>query len=156
MRRPHVVQGVVAGLGIVVIELWPVILIWRAGASGSVGDLSELNFLWFGLTYSVVFAVGAGFLMGRALTRAAASSRLGRFDPWGAYALGVGVHTLALTALPALMLGILLADENQSIRGRVWLVQLIWIAGHLVAATIAVLAARALLGRAEPSGEPAR
>ncbi|MGI9613552.1 MAG: hypothetical protein ACR2QO_11615, partial [Acidimicrobiales bacterium] len=94
-RRSRLVQGVVAGMGIFVVNMWPVFLIGWAGTSGSVGDLSQVRFL--GL--STLFAVGLAYLGGRfmtiALERAQTSPRIGRLDPWGAFALGIGVYELA-------------------------------------------------------------
>lgn len=59
--------------------------------------------------------------------------------------LGVGVLTVALTAIPAVVLALLVTDEDQSLRSRQWLIALVWIAGHVLAAALGVLAGRALL-----------
>jgi hypothetical protein len=162
--RARLLSGVGAAVGAFLIDVWPVLLVWRAGASGSVGDLSEVRFLGVGLAYSLALAVVVGLLMVRALELAASAPRLGRLDPWGAYALGLGVYNLALTAVPAIMYGLLLADENQSLRSREWLVYVLWIGGHLGAAVVGYAAARGLLGRglreaqvsavADPGGGP--
>lgn len=158
MRRPSsiLVQGVLAGIGVFLVDVWPVLLIWHAGASGAVGDLSELQFLLVGVIFSLILSTLIGWMMTRALIRSAVSPGLGRLDPWGAYALGIGVYNLALTAVPALMYALLLADENKSLRERSWLVYLLWIGGHIVAALIGVLVARVLLGRSlrPSSSEP--
>ena len=45
------------------------------------------------------------------------------------------------------MYALLLSDENMSLRDRAWLVYTLWIAGHVGAAVVAVLAARGFLGR---------
>ena len=82
-----------------------------------------------------------------ALRRAEWSPRLGRLDPWGAYAVGLGVYNLALTAVPAIMYALLLSDENESFRDRAWLVYGLWIVGHVGAAIVALLAARGFLGQ---------
>ena len=129
--RRRVPSGIGAGVGAFLVDVWPVLLVWRAGASGSVGDLSEVRFLGVGLAYSLAFAVVVGLLMVRALELAETAPRLGRLDPWGACALGLGVYNLALTAVPAIMYGLLLADENQSLRSREWLVYLLWVGGHV-------------------------
>jgi hypothetical protein len=139
------IHGVAAGLGVLFVELWPVLLIWRAGASGSVGDLSEVRFLWVGVVYALALAVWVARLMERVLLRATEMPSLGRYDPWGAYALGLGVYNLALTAIPGLLWALLLTDENQSLRSREWLLWVIWIGGKLVAAMLALAAGRALL-----------
>jgi len=150
-RRRHV-HAVVAGLGAFFVELWPLLLIWRAGASGSVGDLSEVRFLGLAFAYAIGLAVLSGRLMATALCRAERSPELGRLDPWGAYALGVGVYNLALTAVPALIYLLLLTDENASLRDRSWLLYLLWVGGHVGAAVVALLAARRFLGsRLAPS-----
>lgn len=146
--RARTLSGVAAGIGAFLVDVWPVLLVWRAGASGAVGDLSEVRFLGVGLVYSIVFAVATARVMMRALALAEASPRLGRLDPWGAYALGLGVYNLALTALPAIMYALLLADENQSLRSREWLVYLLWVGGHVGAVLAGYGAARGLLGRA--------
>ena len=153
--RGRLAHAVVAGLGVLFVEVWPLLLIWRAGASGSVGDLSEVRFLGVGFAYSIGLAVLSGRLMVVALRRAERSPLLGRLDPWGAYAVGVGVYNLALTAVPALIYWLLLTDENASLRDRSWLLYLLWVGGHVGAAVVALLAARGFLGRRlapNPSG----
>ena len=146
-------QGALAGAGVFLADIWVVLLIWWAGASGSVGDLSELDLVGPGLLTAVVIAVACGWLMTVALRRAACSPGLGRLDPWGAYALGLGTYNLLLTAVPGIIYALLLTDENQSLRSRMWAVDLLWAGGHLAAAALSVLAARALLGR-ELRGRP--
>jgi hypothetical protein len=146
-ERSRRLQGVLAGVGVFLVDIWPVLIIWRAGSSGSVGDLSEIRFLGIGVALSLVLAIAVGWLMAATLRRAASSPELGTLDPWGAYALGVGVFTLALTAVPALIYALLLADENQSLRSREWLIYLLWIGGHVVAVLLAAASSRALLGR---------
>lgn len=145
--RARMVHGVSAAGGILLVEVWPLLLIWRAGASGSVGDLSEVRFLGVGLAYALTVAALGGWAMTVALRRAEWSPRLGRLDPWGAYAVGIGVYNLALTAVPAIMYALLLSDENESLRDRAWLVYVLWIVGHVGAGIVAVVAARAFLGR---------
>jgi len=152
--RTRVVHGVLAAVGVFLVDMWPLLLIWRAGASGSVGDLSEVRFLGVGVAYSIALAAFCGWLMTVALQRAEWSPGLGRLDPWGAYAVGIGVYNLALTAVPAIMYALLLSDENQSLRDRSWLVYTLWVGGHVGAATIGVLAARGFLGRRLASNEP--
>jgi hypothetical protein len=142
------VQGAVAGLGAFLVDLWPVLLIWHAGRSGSVGDLSEVRFLAVGLVWALVVAVVASWAMVVALRRSAVTPSVGHLDPWGAYVLGLGVYTLTLTALAALTYGLLLTDENQSLRSRAWLLDLFWVGGHLLAVVAAILAGAALLGPA--------
>jgi len=144
-RRSRILQGVAAGIGVFLVDMWPVFLIWWAGASGSVGDLSQIRFLGVSALYAVGLGVLVGWLMTVALDRANSSPRIARLDPWGAYALGIGVYELALTAVPAIMYGLLLVDENKSLRSREWLVYLLWIGGHLGAALLALAAARYLL-----------
>jgi len=145
--RIRLVHAIAAGLGVLFVDVWPLLLIWRAGASGSVGDLSEVRFLGVGFAYSIGLAALCGRLMAVALRRAERSPELGRLDPWGAYALAIGVYNLALTAVPALIYALLLTDENASLRNRSWLVYLLWVGAHVAAAVVAVLAARGFLGR---------
>jgi hypothetical protein len=145
--RVRLAHGVVAAFGVFLVDVWPLLLIWRAGASGSVGDLSEVRLLGVGIAYSIGLAALSGWLMTVALRRAEWSPRLGALDPWGAYAVGVGVYNLALTAVPALMYALLLTDENASLRDRSWLVYLLWVGGHVGAAVVALIAARGFLGR---------
>ena len=146
-RTRRAIHGVVAGIGMFLIDVWPLVLIWRAGASGSLGDMSELQFLGAGLVYSFGLAVIVGRMMSAALQRAGGSVQIGRLDPWGAYATGIGVYNLALTAGMGIMLVLLLNGEGQSFQDRFWLVALLWIVGHIAAAVIGIAAARALLGR---------
>ena len=152
--RARAAHGVLAAIGVFLVDVWPLLLIWRAGASGSVGDLSEVRFLGVGIAWSVAVAVLSGWLMTVALRRAEWSPRVGRLDPWGAYAVGLGVYNLALTAVPAIMYALLLSDENMSLRDRSWLVDVLWVAGHFGAAVVALLAARAFLGRRLLAGPP--
>lgn len=146
-ERSRALSGVVAGVGVFLLDIWPALLIWWAGSSGSVGDLREVRFAGLSLAYAITVAAVAGWLMTRALRLAEASPRLGEWDPWGAYALGLGVHALALTAVPAIMYALLLTDENRSLRDRAWLVGVLWVGGNLLAAVVGVAAARGLLGR---------
>jgi hypothetical protein len=138
---------VAAGIGAFLVDVWPVLLIWRAGTSGSVGDLSEVRLLGVGVAYAAGLAVLVGWTMTVALRRAEHSPQLGRLDPWGAYAVGIGVYNLALTAVPALMYALLLSEENSSLRDRAWLVYLLLFGGRVGAAVVAFLAARGFLGR---------
>jgi len=140
------VQAATAGVGVVVVDSWPLLLIWRAGASGSVGDLSEVSLLGVGLAVSAALGVLAGWLMYGALGRAARSSRLVPGDVWGAYALAIGVYTLAMTLASGLMYVLLLTDENQSLRSRFWLIVALWVAGRVAAVLLSVGSATALLG----------
>jgi hypothetical protein len=147
--RRRAVHGLFAGIGLFLLDVWPLLLIWRAGASGSLGDLSELQFLSIGLIYSVGLAVIAGRMMSAALQQVDGSLQVGRLDPWGAYATGIGVYNLAVAAVMGIML-LLLNGEGQSLQDRFWLAVLLWIVGHVAAAAVAIAAARALLGKVPP------
>ena len=140
-------QAIAAGLGAALADVWPVLLIWSAGASGSVGDLRQVRLLWVGLAWSALLGLVAGWCMAWALPRAEASPRLGRWDPWGAWATGLGTYLLAVTVLAAATYGVLLVDEDQSLRSREPLVLVGWVAGHAAAAAVALAAARGVLGR---------
>lgn len=144
-------QAIAAGLGVLVVDVWPVLLLWRAGASGSVGDLSEVSLLGVGLVISACLGVLGWWLMDRALRRAESSTRVATGDVWGAYALAVGVYTLALTVASGLMYVLLLTDENESLRSRLWLIAAVWLVGRVAAVLAAVGSARALLGRERAS-----
>jgi hypothetical protein len=152
--RRRAVHGLLAGIGLFLLDVWPLLLIWRAGASGSLGDLSELQFLGIGLIYSVGLAVIAGRMMSAALQQVDGSLQIGRLDPWGAYATGIGVYNLAVAAAMGIMLLLLLNGEGQSLQDRFWLAVLLWIIGHVAAAAVAIAAARALLGKVPPCGCP--
>jgi hypothetical protein len=134
-------------LGVLLVDAWPLVLIWRAGASGSVGDLSEVRLLGVGLATSTCLGLLAAWLMQRALLRAAASPRLVTGDVWGAYALAIGIYILSLTLASGLMYLLLLADENQSLRSRFWLIAAVWVTGRVAAVLVSVGSAAALLGR---------
>ena len=146
-QRTHIVAGVLAGLVVFLVEIWPIALVWRAGASGSVGDFSEFRLLGASLIYSTAVAAGGGWMMVRALRWAEHTPGVGRFDPWGAFAIAIGVYNLALTAVPAIMYGLLLVDENKTLRDREFLVYGLWFGGNLAAIAVALLAGRALLGQ---------
>jgi len=136
------------------VDLWPVILVWRAGAAGSVGDLSTVRLLWVGVAYAVAVGVLAGGVMKRALDESA-SFTVGRLDPWGAYALAVGVYNLALTAAAGLGFWILLGDENAALARNEWKLFLLWFAGRVLAAALALATARFVLGRRHRHPTPA-
>lgn len=138
-------QGVAAGAGVALVQLWPALGAAWAGSSGSAGDLSELPILAVGALWAIALAVLAGRIMVRGLDRAPAEPAVGRLDPWAAYALGLGTYGLAITALTALLLVALLGDEDQSLRSREWLVLLVWSAGHVLAAVAAYRAAATVL-----------
>ena len=108
----------------------------------------------FVLDTSIPLASGAGAKLTRvdgamtvALRRAEHSPQMGRLDPWGAYAVGIGVYNLALTAVPAIMYALLLSEENALLRDRAWLVCLLLFGGRVGAAVVAFLAARGFLGQ---------
>ena len=161
MRSPsHLVAGTLAGAGVFLVETWPLALIWWAGESGAVGDFSQLRFLGVSLLFSIAVAVAAGWSMTVALRWAAATPDVGRLDPWGAYALAIGVYHLALTAVPALLYVLLLTDEDASLRSREWLAATLWIGGSAAAVGLSFLAGRWLLmggrrRRASPDPPPA-
>lgn len=140
-------QALAAGAGTAAADLWPVLLIWSAGASGSVGDLREVRLLGVGVAWSLVLGVLSGLAMAWALPRAAAAPRLGRWDPWGAWAAGLGTYLLAVTAIAAATYGLLLVDEDQALRSRETALLVGWVVAHLLAAAAAFAVARAVLGR---------
>ena len=148
MSRPsRSLQAAVAGIGAALVDVWPVLLIWRAGSSGSVGDLSEVSLLGVGLVVSASLGVLAASLVYQALGRAEVSTRLAVGDVWGAYALALGVYTVALTLTSGLMYLLLLTDEHQSLRARFWLIAVLWVLGRVVAVLVAIGSGRALLGK---------
>jgi hypothetical protein len=146
VRAPsHPVAGVLAGVGVFLVETWPLTLIWWAGDSGAVGDFSQLRFLGISLLVSVVVATAAGWSMSVALRWAEATPGVGRLDPWGAYATAIGVYSLALTAVPAILYLLLLTDEDTTLRSREWLAAALWIGGSAAAVIVSFLAGRWLL-----------
>jgi hypothetical protein len=155
VRTARIVQGVLAGAGVVVVQLWPAVAAGWAGYSGSAGDLREVPILVFGAMWAVVLACLAGRMMVRALGNTAFDPTVGRLDPWAAYALALGTYGLAITALTALALVLLLTDEDLSLRSREALVLSGWAAGHVLAALGAHRAAVAALptGALSPSAE---
>ncbi len=146
-RLSRSLQAIAAGVGAALVDVWPVLLIRRAGASGSVGDLSEMLLLGVGLVVSASLGLLAGWLVYQALGRAEVSTRLVVGDVWGAYALAIGVYTVALTLSSGLMYLLLLTDENQSLRARFWLIAVLWVVGRVVAVLVAIGSGRALLGK---------
>lgn len=151
-RRSITIQAVLGGVGVFLVDLWPVILVWRAGATGSVGDLSAVRLLWVGVLYALVVGILAAGLLRRALTDSA-DRTAGRLDPWGAYALGAGVYNLALMGAAGLLYQMLLGDENASLRANEWKLFLLWFGGRVVAGILAIGASRFVIGRR--TGQPA-
>jgi hypothetical protein len=143
--RSVALQAGAAGVGLFLVDVWPAVIIWRAGASGSVGDLREVHFVGLGLAVSVAVAVAGGWAMSRALDTAQRTPGLAPLDPWGAWALGVGVYSVALIVVPAVVFAVVLAEENDALADRTALIDLLWVGGHALAAVPAFLAAWALL-----------
>lgn len=156
MRTPsHLLAGVLAGIGVFLVETWPLALIWWAGESGTVGDFSQLRFLGVSLLVSIVVAAAAGWSMIVALRWAGTTPDVGRLDPWGAYATAIGVYSLALTAVPAILYLLLLTDEDKTLRSREWLAAALWIGGSAAAVVVSFLAGRWLLmGGRRHAGRP--
>ena len=145
--RSRLAQSTAAGIGAALADVWPVLLIWSAGASGSVGDLRELRLLGVGVAWSVVLGVLSGLAMAWALPRAAAAPHVGRWDPWGAWAAGLGTYLLVVTAIAAAGYGVLLVDEDQALRRREPALLVGWVVAHVLAAAAAFGVARSVLGR---------
>lgn len=143
--RTRWTQAALAGLGVLLTTIWPVLVIWWAGASGSLGDLTQMHALGPGLIYVLVLAVLASRLMARALRWVDRQPGRAPADAWGAYALALGVYSLALTLVPIPLYLLLLGDENQSLSDRFWLIAAMWVGGNLLAAAGGVSAGRALL-----------
>ena len=146
----RILQGFVAAAGVMAVQLWPSLAAWWAAGSGSAGDLSDAPILAVGLLWALTLGVLAGWTMVRTLDRVAGEREVGRFDPWAAYALGLGTYGLAITAVTAITLVLLLVDENQSLRSREWMVVAGWSAAHLLAAVAAYKVAIKVL----PAGKP--
>ena len=147
----RVVQAVLAGAGVILVQLWPSLAAWWAAGSGSAGDMSEAPILAVGLIWALVLGVLAGWAMARTLDRVAGDHEVGRLDPWAAYALGLGTYGLAITALTAITLVLLLTDENQSLRSREWMLVAGWASAHLLAAVAAYKVAFKVLPDHEPA-----
>jgi hypothetical protein len=133
------------------VQLWPSLAAWWAAGSGSAGDLSDAPILAVGLLWALTLGVLAGWTMVRTLDRVAGEREVGRFDPWAAYALGLGTYGLAITAVTAITLVVLLVDENQSLRSREWMVVAGWSAAHLLAAVAAYKVAKKVLSTGNPA-----
>lgn len=149
-------QAALGGLGAFLVSVWPPVLIWRAAASGSVGDLPATAVLVLGLAYSVAVGAMAGVALVRALGWARDEPGVGRLDVWGGYVLGLGVYVVLLTALPLLVHALLFGEEGRTLADRFWMAALLWVAGHLAAAALGIRAGAAVLRRgARPDRTPA-
>jgi len=147
VKRRHIVAASLAGAGAFLVDAWPTLVVGYAAASGSVGGVDEDGVLAVGLLISAIVGVMVGLIMQRGLERADQSPQLGRLDIWGAYAFGLGLHTLLLvTVKPAATFALLLTDEGNSLADRQWLIYFVWLITHAVAAGAGVGAGRALLG----------
>lgn len=145
-RATHTLGGLSAGLIVFVVTVLPVLLIGFATASGSFGDLSEVELLFGGLLLAVVVGIVAGWLMIRALDRTAAERR-SPLDAWAAFFVGLALFIFLITLIPAIILLGLFPDENQSIDTRVGWIYVVWIGGYAVAALAGALIGRQFLGR---------
>jgi hypothetical protein len=146
--RRHLVAATLAGVGAFVVDAWPALVVWYTANSGSIGQVDEDKLASIGLVFSLLFGVLVAWVMWYGLERSDRSPQLGRLDIWGAYALGLGVHTLVLVTLkPAATFTLLFTDEGDSLAGRQWRIYFIWLGTHAVAAGSGVAAGRALLGR---------
>lgn len=143
-RKRHLLAAL-AGIAAFLVTIWPVLLIGWAGASGSLGDLSQVASLGIGLVYSLAIALFAAVMVDLAIRRVAATGVRPLGDIWGAFALGLGVYTLALAVVPAVVYVVLLTDEAQSMGERMWLIAGLWTGGHLLAAATGAGAGAALL-----------
>jgi hypothetical protein len=148
--RSRRIQSALAGLGGFLVTIWPVLLIALAGASGSVGDLSQVHSLGVGVLYAIGIGLGAGWLMDHALRWVATTADRRTGDAWGAYALALGVYTFVLTAVPALIYLALLGDEDRSLHDRFWVIAAVWVGGNVLAAILGALAGALLLRGRHP------
>ena len=154
--RSRRTQSALAGVGVLLATMWPILAIWWAGASGSLGDLSQIQTVAPGFAYGLILAALAAGLMSRALRWVDGHPSRVPGDAWGAYALALGVYSLALTLVPIPLYLLLLGDEGQSLADRFWLIATMWVGGNLLATAAGVGAGRRLLvGRRKPQGRVA-
>jgi hypothetical protein len=124
------------------------VLITWAGTSGAVGNLSEVGFAGVGLLVAIVVAAFAGYLVAGAFRLVDDDPGRGALDVWAAYFIGLSLFILLLTLVPVIQMEIL-PDENRPISDRLMLIELVWIVGHVVAASAGALAGRWFLRRGE-------
>ena len=143
---------VAAGLCVLVAMCAPALLLWWAGAEGSIGDLSELELLTTGLIVAGCAAIVAAVLMGRALDIADADPEVGRLDPWAALFVAAAVLGSVVAIVPATTLVLLLPDEDSSIGPRMHWVAVAWVVGAAISAAASLWAGRAVLRRGRRAG----
>lgn len=145
--KGRLVSQIGAGSLVFSVLALPAFMIWWAGSSGSLGDLSEIEMLGAGLSVSAASGVLAGVLMGKALDIAARDPTVGRLDPWAALIVGVTVLSVSVTLVPVVGLLSLLPDEDTALRSRTHSLAAIWICGSIVAGYLSYRVARWVLVR---------
>lgn len=145
-RPTHHIGGLGAGLIVFVVTMLPVLLIGFASASGSFGDLAEVDVLLGGFGLAAVIGVVAGWLMGHALDRVDAAGRSG-LDAWAAFFIGLALFIFLITLIPAVIVLGLFPDENQPISNRIGWIYVVWVGGYALATFAGAAVAKAFLGR---------
>jgi len=145
-RPTHHIGGLSAGLIVFVVTMLPVLLIGFAGASGSFGDLAEVDVLLGGFGLAAVIGVFAGWLMGHALDRVDAAGR-SRLDAWAAFFIGLALFIFLITLIPAVIVLGLFPDENQPISNRIGWIYFVWVGGYALATLAGAFVGRLFLGR---------
>ena len=146
MARRYVAQAA-AGTWVLCTLAAPALLLWRAGAEGSIGDLRELELLWTGLVIAVCAAIVAALLMGRAVDLAEGDPAIGDLDPWAALFVGSAILAVVVVLAPAATFIVLQPDEDSSVAEQTRRVAAVWVVGALAAAGLGLVAARAVLRR---------
>lgn len=139
--------GIVGAVIVLLVTISPVLLVAWAGASGSVGDLSQVEILPVGVALAVVLAVVAGIATSRAFVRVDADPTRGTLDGWAAFVLGLGAYILILTLVPMVITKMMLPGETESLDDRLVWIGLVYVGGHVLAVVVGVWTGSAFLGR---------
>jgi hypothetical protein len=146
-------QAGIVGVAIVfIVTISPVLLVAWAGASGSVGDLGQVEILPVGVALAILLAVAAGIATSRAFARVDADPTKGTLDGWAAFVLGLGAYILILTLIPIVITEMMLPGETESFDDRLFWIGLVYVGGHVLAVVVGMWTGSAFLGRGGDAG----
>lgn len=144
-------EGIIGALVVFLVTISPVLLVAWAGASGSVGDLGQVEVLPVGVALALVVAVVAGAATSRGFARVDADPACGTLDGWAAFLLGLGAYVLVLTSVPMVITKMMMPGETQSLDDRLGWIGLAYVGGHALAVVVGMWVGGRFLGRRDAS-----
>ena len=146
--------GIVGAVIVLAVTLSPVLIVAWAGASGSVGDLDQVEILPAGVVIAMVTAGVAGFATRRGFARVDADPNRGTLDGWAAFVLGLGAYLIVLTCIPLVITKLMMPGETQSLDDRLGWIGLVYVGGHALAVLLGMWVGGRVLGSGSPSDVP--